>query len=65
MIIKRYKSGEKEYNYGRLDRDINATINILNRAGWGTPFAPPEVEPLLVRASSIVEGGTGCLPIHR
>ena len=46
------------------DRDINAAVNILNRAGWGTAFAPSEVEPLLVRVSSIVEEGTGCLRIH-
>ena len=54
----------KEHKYGVQDRNINAAINIVNRAGWGTPLVPSEIEPLLVRASSIVEEGTGCLRIN-
>lgn len=51
----------KEYKYGiDLDRDYNASLNILERGmvGQGLPF--PEIEPLRelmqVSASSIVEG---------
>lgn len=54
----------KEYKYGeKLDRDYNASLNILERGmlGQGLPFVPSEVEPLRelmqVSASSIVEGG--------
>ena len=55
----------KEYKYGReLDRDYNASINILERglSGQGLPFVPSEVEPLRelipISASSIVEVGS-------
>ncbi len=54
----------KEYKYGKLDRDYNAALNILERgiSGQGLSFAPPEIEPLreliTVAASSIVEGGS-------
>lgn len=55
----------KEYKYGtELDRDYNASLNILERGmvGQGLPFAPLEIEPLRelmqVSASSIVERGS-------
>lgn len=51
-----------EYKYGELDRDYNASLNILERglAGLGRPFAPVEIKPLplVVRASVIVEAGS-------
>jgi putative transposase len=51
----------KEYEDGKLDRDYNAALNILQRglSGLGRPFAPVEIKPLLVAipASSIVEAG--------
>jgi len=55
----------KEYKYGtELDRDYNASLNILERGmlGQGLPFVPSEVEPLRelipISASSIVEVGS-------
>ncbi|MHC1610314.1 MAG: zinc ribbon domain-containing protein, partial [Candidatus Methanospirareceae archaeon] len=55
----------KEYKYGEgVDRDYNASLNILERGlvGQGLPFVPLEMEPLrelvTVPASSIVEGGS-------
>ena len=55
----------KEHKYGDdIDRDYNASINILERGlvGQGLPFEPSEVEPLreliFVPASSIVEAGS-------
>jgi putative transposase len=55
----------KEHKYGtEIDRDYNASINILERGllGQGLPFVPSEVEPLRaliqVPASSIVEVGS-------
>ena len=52
----------KEYKYGMLDRDYNASLNILERglAGLGRPFEPVEIKPLLVAipASVIVEAGS-------
>ena len=55
----------KEYKYGELDRDYNASLNILERglSGQGLPFEPVEIEPLLVEipASSIIEAGS---PYH-
>ena len=55
----------KEHKYGmEIDRDYNASINILERGllGQGLPFVPSEVEPLRtliqVSASSIVEVGS-------
>jgi len=54
----------KEHKYGmEIDRDYNASINILERGltGQGLPFVPSEVEPLRelipISASSIVEVG--------
>jgi len=55
----------KEHKYGyEIDRDYNASINILERGmvGQGLPFEPSEVEPLreltFVPASSVVEAGS-------
>ncbi len=55
----------KEYKYGtELDRDYNASLNILERGmlGQGLPFEPLEIEPLRelmpISASSVVEGGS-------
>jgi len=55
----------KEYKYGEMDRDYNASLNILERglSGLDQPLEPVEMRPLLVEipASLIVEAGTGCL----
>jgi len=58
----------KEHKYGTgIDRDYNASINILERGllGQGLPFVPSEVEPLRelmpISASSIVEAGSPLL----
>jgi len=55
----------KEHKYGmEIDRDYNASLNILERGmlGQGLPFVPSEVEPLRelipISASSIVEVGS-------
>jgi putative transposase len=52
----------KEYRYGELDRDYNASLNILQRdlSGLRRPLEPVETEPLLVEipASSIIEAGS-------
>lgn len=51
----------REYKHGELDRDYNASLNVLERglAGLGRPFEPVEVKPLLpVAASDIVEAGS-------
>jgi putative transposase len=51
----------REYKHGELDRDYNASLNILERglAGLGRPLEPVEVKPLLpVAASVIVEAGS-------
>ena len=55
----------KEHKYGiEIDRDYNASINILERGlvGQGLSFEPSEMEPLrelmFVPASSIVEAGS-------
>ena len=52
----------QEYKYGELDRDYNASLNILERAlaGLGRPLEPVEIKPLLVEipASVIVEAGS-------
>jgi putative transposase len=58
----------REYKYGKIDRDYNAALNILERgiSGQGMPFAPVEMRPLLVEipASLVVEAGTGCLRLQ-
>jgi len=58
----------QECKYGKIDRDYNASLNILERglqsvSGSGRPFEPVEIEPLLVEtvvipASEIVEAGS-------
>jgi putative transposase len=52
----------REYKHGKLDRDYNAALNILERglSGLGRPFVPVEIKPLLVAipASCIVEAGS-------
>jgi len=52
----------KIYKHGELDRDYNASLNILERglSGLGQPFEPVETVPLLVEisASTIVEAGS-------
>ena len=55
----------KEHKYGtEIDRDYNASLNILERGlvGQGLSFEPSEVEPLrelvTIPASSIVEAGS-------
>lgn len=54
----------QEYKHEELDRDYNASLNILEKGllGLGRPYAPAEMEPLreLIRvpASSIVETGS-------
>jgi len=54
----------KGFKYGELDRDYNASLNILERglSGLGRPWVPAEAEPLLVEipASSIIEAGSPC-----
>jgi len=63
MLMKVNPRGtSKEYKHGELDRDYNASLNILERglAGLGQPFEPVEIKPLLVEipASVIVEAGS-------
>lgn len=64
VVVKVNPRGtSKEYKYGKLDRDYNASLNILQRGlkklGMGqTEITPIETEPLLVRASSVVEVGS-------
>jgi len=61
------KGTSQEYNYGELDRDYNASLNILQRGLEQLPqglreITPVEIEPLreliLVSASSVVESGS-------
>jgi len=63
MAVKVKPGGtSKECKYGKLDRDYNASLNILERglSGLGRSFEPVEIKPLLVEipASSIVEAGS-------
>ena len=65
LVIKVDPRGtSQEYNYGNIDRDYNASLNILTRAlGQGlSEVTPVEIEPLpeLIRvpASSIIEAGS-------
>lgn len=51
----------KEFKHGELDRDYNASLNILERglSGLGQPFEPVEMRPLrVIPASLIVETGS-------
>jgi len=61
------KGTSQEYNYGELDRDYNASLNILQRGLERLPqglreITPVETEPLreltLVPVSSVVESGS-------
>lgn len=50
------------YKHGELDRDYNASLNILERglSGQGLPLEPVDIKPILVEipASSVVEAGS-------
>lgn len=63
MVVKVNPRGtSKEYKHGELDRDYNASLNILERglSGMGQPSEPVEIVPLLraISASTIVEAGS-------
>jgi putative transposase len=64
IVVKVNPRGtSQEHKFGDLDRDYNASLNILQRGleklGMGqTEVTPIETEPLLVRASSVVEVGS-------
>jgi putative transposase len=64
IVVKVNPRGtSKEYKFGKLNRDYNASLNILQRGlekvGMGQPeFTPVETEPLLVRASWVIEAGS-------
>jgi len=64
IVVKVNPRGtSQEYKFGKLDRDYNASLNILQRGlekvGMGQPEVTPiETEPLLVRASSVIEVGS-------
>jgi putative transposase len=65
VVVKVNPRGtSKEHKHGELDRDYNASLNILERglSGMGQPYTPVEMEPLreLIQfsASSIVEAGS-------
>jgi len=54
----------KEYKYGKLDRDYNASLNILERglSGQGLSFEPVETRPLReIPASLVIEAGSPIL----
>ena len=67
LVVKANPKGtSKEYKYGKIDRDYNASLNILQRGlkkvGMRQPeVTPVEIEPLQelikVPASSIIEAG--------
>jgi putative transposase len=65
MVVRVNPRGtSQEYKHGELDRDYNASLNILERgvSGLGRPFEPVETEPLRelnpIPASSVVEAGS-------
>jgi len=65
MVVKVDAKGtSKEYKYGELDRDYNASLNILQRGlekvGMGhAELTPVDIEPLrYVDASTVVEAGS-------
>jgi putative transposase len=64
LVVKVNPRGtSQEYKHGKIDRDYNASLNILERglsvSGLGRSFEPAEMEPLLaIPASSIVEAGS-------
>jgi len=64
LVVKVNPRGtSRESRYGGLDRDYNASLNILRKglSGMGHPFEPVEMEPLReliqVPARSIIEAG--------
>lgn len=62
LVLVNPRGTSREYKHGELDRDYNASLNILERglAGLGQPSVPVEIKPLpvAIRASSIVEAGS-------
>lgn len=64
IVVKVNPRGtSKEYRFGELDRDYNASLNILQRGldkvGMGqTEVKPVETEPLPIRASLVIEAGS-------
>ena len=65
VVIKVNPKGtSKEYKYGKLDRDYNASLNILERglSGQGLSFEPVETRPLReIPASLVIEAGSPIL----
>jgi putative transposase len=66
MLVKVNPRGtSREYKHGELDRDYNASLNVLERGlvGLGRPFEPVKIKPLpvVIRASVIVEAGSPTL----
>jgi len=60
-IVKVNPRGTSKYRHGELDRDCNASLNILERglSALGRRFEPVEMKFLLaVPASIIVEAGS-------
>lgn len=54
----------KEYEFGKLDRDYNAALNILFRglSGLGRPFEPVKTRPLqVIPTCLVVETGSPSL----
>jgi putative transposase len=65
IVVKVNPRGtSQEYNHGLIDRDYNASLNILELglAGSGRPYEPVETRPILaphqVPASLIIEAGS-------
>jgi putative transposase len=64
MVVRVNPRGtSQEYSFGELDRDYNASLNILVRGlekvGMGhTEVTPTEMRPLPIRASFVVEVGS-------
>jgi len=65
VVVKVNPRGtSREHNYGEIDRDYNASLNILERGlgkiGMGQPkFTPVDIGPLrVIPASSVVETGS-------
>ncbi|MDI6902460.1 MAG: transposase [Methanocellales archaeon] len=65
IIVKVNPRGTSQiYKYGELDRDYNASLNVLERGlekvGMGqTEYTPVDIEPLRhIDASSVVEAGS-------
>jgi len=67
LVMVDPRNTSQVYKYGKLDRDYNASLNILKRGlqkivGTGqTEFTPVDIEPLqklyIVPASSVIESG--------